>query len=224
MSPLHAEPPSGREPIGILGGTFDPVHHGHLRLALELREQLGLERVHLVPAGVPVHRPAPRASAEQRCAMLERAVAGVPELVVDDRELRRPGPSFMVETLADFRREFSDRPLCLLLGMDAFGALDTWYRWRDVLDLAHMGVARRPGADVPAEGLVGAVVRERLSHDPRALHEARFGCIAFGDLPALDISSTRIRTLIAEGRRARYLLPHEVLDYIRREELYAYAK
>ena len=211
-------------PVGILGGTFDPVHHGHLRMALELREQLGLARVHLVPTGVPVHRSPPVASAEQRQGMLECAIAGMDELVVDDRELRRSGPSFMVETLADFRRDAPAQPLCLLLGMDAFSALNTWYRWQDVLELAHLGIARRPGAGLPHDTVMGDILAANLLSDPRGLCNALAGRIAVGEVSKLDISSTHIRALLAARRSPRFLLPDNVLNFITREELYADAK
>ena len=216
-APMHA-------PIGVFGGTFDPIHHGHLRLALELCEQLGLERVYVVPAKLPVHRDAPQASAAQRSEMVRRAVAGTTSLVLDERELRRPGPSFMVETLADFRGEFVDRPICLLLGMDAFAALHTWHRWREILDLAHVAVAGRPGAVLPTQGRVGTVVRERSTTQYGEISATLNGRIALGEIPGLDISSSGIRAALGQGRSPRYLLPAAVVEYIESEGLYTNAK
>ncbi len=134
----------GGGPVGVFGGTFDPVHHGHLRTALEVLEGCGLEQLRLVPALVPPHRPQPRAPAPLRLEMLRRAVAGEPRLVVDDRELRRGGPSYTVDTLAELRAAVGTRPLCLVLGADAFLGLPGWHRWRELFALAHLVVVERP--------------------------------------------------------------------------------
>ena len=211
-------------PIGVFGGTFDPIHNGHLRLALELMEQLRLERVHVVPSKVPVHRETPRASTTQRAEMVRLAVADAPALVLDERELRRSGPSYMVETLTDFRHQFPGLPICLLLGMDAFNALDTWLRWREILDLAHVAVAGRPGAALPTEGPVGNVVRERATTHYSQLRTSLNGRIALGEIPGLDISSSSIRATLSQGRSPRFLLPAEVADYIENEGLYSNGK
>ena len=133
------------QPIGIFGGTFDPIHFGHLRPAFELSQALKLAEVRFLPAGNPPHRQATLASAEVRLAMVKAAVAGEKRFVVDDREVRRVGASYSVDTLTELRAEFPDRSLCLMLGMDAFLGLPNWHRWRDILDLAHVVVWRRPG-------------------------------------------------------------------------------
>lgn len=132
-------------PLGLLGGTFDPVHYGHLRLAEEAREALKLPELRWIPAGQPPHRTAPRTAAGHRLEMVRRAVAGNPAFTVDDAETRAPGPSFTVTTLERLRAALPDRPLVLLMGADAFLGLATWHRWRELLDLAHLGVATRPG-------------------------------------------------------------------------------
>ena len=145
--------------IGILGGTFDPIHHGHLRLAVEMREGLGLEELRLIPALQPPHREAPIAGAEDRLAMLEAAVARANALHIDTRELVREGPSYTVDTLLSLRAELPAQPLCLIIGMDAFCYLDTWHRWQDVLELAHIGIARRPGTTEPTGGVLADLLR-----------------------------------------------------------------
>ncbi len=206
--------------IGILGGTFDPIHHGHLRLALEIHEGLGLEEVRLIPARQPPHRGEPLASSEDRRAMLEVAVAATPGLRVDSRELRRDGPSYTVDTLASLRAEFPQRPLCLIVGMDAFRDLDTWHRWRTLPDLAHIVIARRPGAPTPESGRPAKLLRERVVADPEVLRGMPAGRTLVQEVPPLDITATRIRSLLGAGRNPRYLLPDAVLDVIHERGLY----
>jgi nicotinate-nucleotide adenylyltransferase len=207
-------------PIGILGGTFDPVHHGHLRLALEVREALDLESVRLIPLHQPPHRAAPVASPELRLRMLESAVGGEPALRVDDRELRRQGPSYTVDTLTDLRRDLGDIPLCLLMGLDAFAALDTWHEWTRLIDLAHIVVARRPDAVLPAAGPVRALLERHQTATPADLHQKSGGCVWLQSIPLLDISASGIRALIAAGRSPRYLLPEGAINIINQHQLY----
>ena len=206
--------------IGILGGTFDPIHHGHLRLALEIHEGLGLDEVRLIPARQPPHRGAPFAGAEDRQAMLEAAVVATPGLRVDARELDRDGPSYTVDTLESFRAEFPQRSLCLIVGMDAFCELDAWYRWRSLPELAHIVIARRPGALMPESGRPAELLRERLTDSATALRRMQAGRTLMQDVPPLDITATRIRSLLGAGRNPRYLLPDAVLDVIHERGLY----
>jgi len=126
------------QPIGVFGGEFDPIHNGHLRTAFELWQELRLTEVRIVPTGSPPHREPPYASAELRLHMVRAAIADQPAFMVDDRETRRTGMSFSVDTLTELRAEFPNRSLCLLLGMDAFLGLPNWHRWREILDLAHV--------------------------------------------------------------------------------------
>lgn len=206
--------------IGILGGTFDPVHCGHLRLALEILEHLELSSVRLIPVGTPPHRVQPRASADLRRAMLEAATSGVDELCVDDRELRRSGPSYTVDTLASLRADFHSEALCLLVGMDAFAGFASWHRWRDILPLAHIVVARRPGAAIPADGPVAELLALYRTDKPQRVRRSPAGHIYVQEIPALEISSSHIRRLIAEGNSPRYLLPDAVHDIIMEERIY----
>ena len=206
--------------IGILGGTFDPIHHGHLRLALEIFEGLALDEVRLVPARQPPHRGYPIARAEDRRAMLEAAVAATPGLQVDARELTRAGPSYTVDTLASLRTEFPEHPLCLIVGMDAFRELDTWHQWQGLYELAHIVIARRPGAPMPESGKPAELLRERLTENPAVLRGTQAGRTILQNVPPLDITATRIRSLLAAGRNPRYLLPDAVLDVIHERGLY----
>jgi nicotinate-nucleotide adenylyltransferase len=206
--------------IGVFGGTFDPVHHGHLRLAVEMAEALDLRELRLFPAGMPPHRAAPVASAADRLAMLEAAVAGSPTLVVDRRELHRQGPSYTVDTLGSLRAEHPRDPLCLCLGMDAFRALDTWNRWREIPRLAHLAVARRPGGRPPARGPVAELLASAGTTDVMDLGRRLAGAVILVDVPPLAIAATRIRSLLAAGRDPRWLLPDPVLTLIRERGLY----
>lgn len=210
--------------IGILGGTFDPVHCGHLRLALEMRDALALDSVRLMPAPNPRLRDAPRADAAQRLALLEAAVEDEPGLAVDARELDREGPTYTVETLESLRREFPDEALVFILGMDSFARLDRWHRWRELTGLAHLAVARRPGGVLPGEGPVADLLARCRWEDTATLAETPAGRIAICEPPMLDISATRIRSLVARGRSIRFLVPDKVIELIDRTGCYADAE
>ena len=210
--------------IGVLGGTFDPIHVGHLRLAIEMREQLSLDTVHLIPARKPPHRASPQTAPSTRLKMLQAAVADAPELYVDGRELRRKGPSYTVDTLESLAKENSDRAVCLILGMDAFSSLNTWHRWRDILKLAHICVANRPGADPPQSGEVAEVLAEHRSERPADLLRFAHGHIFIQEIPLLDISASRVRGRISCGLSSQYLVPERVREIIIEEALYVDAK
>jgi nicotinate-nucleotide adenylyltransferase len=198
------------QPIGIFGGTFDPIHYGHLRTAFELWQLLRLTEVRFLPAGSPPHREQPLASAELRLRMVRAAVAGEPAFTVDDREMRRSGVSYSVDTMAQLRAEFPQRSLCLLLGMDAFLGLPHWHRWRELLELAHVVVAHRPGWKAPTMGPLGEVMVDRGTGSIRDLHEKTAGRIYVHAVTQLEISSTELRQLIVAGHDPRYLVPDEV--------------
>ncbi len=213
-------------PIGILGGTFDPIHYGHLRLGEELGEALRLEEVRLLPSGTPPHRSSPLASSEHRLAMTRLAVEGNARFRVDDREIHRTGPGYMFDTLTSMRAESgATQPLVLLLGADAFLELATWHRWHELFGLAHIAVAHRPGFPVErwTSQMPQPLAREydaRLMHQPLAVHLSTAGGIVVVPFTALDISATALRELLRAGKSPRYLLPTPVLDYIRSNDLY----
>jgi nicotinate-nucleotide adenylyltransferase len=214
-------------PIGILGGTFDPVHYGHLRLAQEIGELVRLAEVRFIPAGTPPHRATPQVSAQQRLEMVRLAAAGNALFTVDDRESKRSGPGYTYDTLVELRQEAGlARPLCLLLGADAFLDLATWHRWHELFTLAHVIVAHRPGFPLeswPAR-MPQPLAREydaRLLRQPLAVHLSPAGGIATQAIAALDISASMIRESLARGGSPRYLLPDPVLDYIHSNRLYA---
>jgi nicotinate-nucleotide adenylyltransferase len=208
---------------GVLGGTFDPVHFGHLRAAVEAAERLELDDLRLLPAGVPPHRAQPVASATQRIAMLRLAISNCAALQVDDREVRRPGSSFMVDTLASIRSEIGNSPLLLLVGQDAANELDTWHRWRDLFDLAHLVVMRRPDAHFSCRAELSDQIERRRIKGPTRLRQAASGFVLSLEVTQLDISSTLIRESFGAGRSPRFLMPDEVIDYVRRQHLYGAA-
>ncbi|HYN27822.1 MAG TPA: nicotinate-nucleotide adenylyltransferase, partial [Burkholderiales bacterium] len=200
---------SGFAPIGLLGGTFDPIHFGHLRLAQELADGLGLERVRFIPTGTPPHRNSPQVSGTHRLDMVRIAIAGNPLFEADDREIRRKGISYSYDTLTELRDELGERPLCLLMGADAFAALATWHRWQELFDLAHVVIAHRPGFRL--QGLQAAlpaplrkIYLRRLAGAP-GMPLANAGSILTREITALDISATHIRAMLAQGSSPRYL-------------------
>lgn len=211
-------------PIGIFGGTFDPIHCGHLRTAFELWQELRLEEVRLLPAGTPPHRDQLYASAAMRLKMVRAAIAEQPSFVVDDREVRRTGVSYSVDTLTELRQEYPHRSLCLLLGMDAFLGLPHWHRWRELLTLAHIVVAHRPGWHAPTSGPLGEVMVEHGTGSIRDLHDEPCGRIYVHAGTQLEISSTELRALLVAGRDPRYLVPEEVRQIIFETRCYALGK
>jgi len=214
------------EPIALLGGTFDPVHYGHLRFADEARAALGLSDVRLVPSAIPPHRGAPGASAVDRLAMLELAIREFPGLAVDSCELRRGGRSYTVDTLAAIRRAHPQTPLIVLVGADAFRGLAGWHQWRRLFELAHLVVAPRPGSS-PGVGLPPELAHEwsaRIVTDPAVLRTSAAGSIYVQPISAQPIAATAIRETLrrlphADPSLAR-LLPPAVLTYIESKRLY----
>ena len=203
--------------IGILGGTFDPIHYGHLRPAQEAREILALTELRLLPAAQPPHRPPPQASPMQRLAMVELAVRDLPELRVDDRELYRAGPSYTVHTLESLRAEFPTTPLCLLIGADQFGSFETWHRWQEIPNLAHIVVLSRAGTQ---SGPSPTWAKGRECKDYRMMNETLAGRLVFLPVSPQDISATRIRAALARGESVDSLLPEAVLEYIQVNRIY----
>lgn len=199
------------KPLAIFGGTFDPIHLGHLSVAWEASELLDAE-VRLMPASIPPHRSSPTASAEQRVEMLRAALRGQSRLSLDTRELDRSGPSYTIDTLREFRQEFGARPLVLLLGADAFAGLRSWYRWRELFDVTHIGVLNRPGVDACIPGELERAVAPRRTDDPGVIGVQPAGRVIELAVTPLEISATRIRELLAAGRDPRYLLPAGLFD------------
>lgn len=212
------------EPLGLFGGTFDPVHFGHLRLAEEAISHLGLSAVRWIPAGRPPHRGTPQVTPQQRLEMVLRSTAKNPRFFVDPAEVEAARASYTVETLERLRGEFGhQQPLVLLVGADAFAGLSTWHRWRELFSLAHIAVSHRPGFPVERASLpdeLASEFAERRAADPQVLAATGAGQIVTFAMTQLAISATQIRHLLSNGKSARYLLPDAVLDYIQHHQLY----
>lgn len=208
-------------PIGVFGGTFDPIHYGHLRTAFEMLQALRFDDVLFTPCGDPPHRGTTFASAAERLRMVEVAIAGLEGFTVDDRELKRDGPSYTIDTLLTLRAEFPERALGLILGMDAFLGLPSWHRWQEILDTAHIIVAHRPGWKAPDIGPLGELLTEFGTHRVNDLHTTLQGRVHIHAVTQLEISSTEIRDLVAAGRDPRFLMPDAVRDEIEATGCYA---
>ncbi len=208
------------KPVAIFGGTFNPVHNGHLRAALEIKETLDLSAVHMIPLFAPPHREPPEVSADLRLVMLEAATSDNADLIADDREIRRSGISYTVDTLRELREELGSNPLCMILGTDAFSHLHTWRNWEELIELAHIIVVHRPGTDlsknVPANELLEKLQTDKIKH----LHNSPSGCFMSISIPMLEISSTQIRSMLHNDRNPRYLLPESVRKVIMEKKLY----
>lgn len=208
------------KPVGILGGTFDPVHHGHLRLAIECLEQLDLREVRLVPLHTPPHRQSPHAGPEQRLAMLRLATETIGGINIDESELRREDVSYTVKTVSSLREKLGDTPACLVMGADAFGTLHTWRDWKSLLDYVHIVIAARSFGPTDLDDELQALAEERTVSDYGSLHESPAGNIYKLAVPLLDISATQIRRILANGRDESCLLPVPVREYIHTHKLY----
>jgi nicotinate-nucleotide adenylyltransferase len=212
-----------RTKLGFFGGTFNPVHFGHLRLALEVKQTLSLDEVRLVPCHRPAHRCEPEVSNAQRAEMLRLALSACEELRLDTRELDRPGPSYSVDTLQELREEMgSEVSLSWIMGSDAFAGLDSWHRWREMLDWGHLVVVARPGWELPETGPVADYLN-RCQGPADILGEKPAGHIVVQTLRLLPISATDIRNQIAAGESPQFLLPDPVWQFIRQRGLYTHA-
>ncbi len=212
--------------IGFFGGTFDPIHCGHLCLAQEVSVQLGLQTVRFVPSGTPPHRVPPKASAAHRLAMVEAAIADNPRFVVDASEVHKREPCYTVDSLQVLRQSLgATQPLVLLMGADAFLELATWSRWHQLFTLAHIAVAYRPGFPVDTWQArmpqpLAAEYNARLVRQPQAIHWSPAGGVVVTPITALDVAATRIRDMMRQDGAARYLVTDKIYQYIQEHKLY----
>ena len=226
MTEPHPSHSSSGAPLGLYGGTFDPVHLGHLRLAEEAVDALGLSGVRWIPAGQPLLREVPSVAARQRLEMVRLATADNPRFSVDPAEVEADRPSYTVPTLERLRRPDvlgGERPLVLLLGADAFAGVAAWHRWETLFELAHVAVAHRPGYCLEASALsvpLARTLKQRLSLDPAVLAASPAGRIVTFAMTPLDISATRIRAALSKGESVRYLLPDALIGYLQNHRLY----
>ncbi|HQT42832.1 MAG TPA: nicotinate-nucleotide adenylyltransferase [Halothiobacillus sp.] len=195
--------------LGILGGTFDPIHLGHLRLAEEAREALGLERVLFIPAAAPPHRPQPALPALVRLELVQAAIGGNPYFVADQRELDRAGTSYTIDTVQSIHASFPAHHLVLILGMDAFNGLTQWHRWDELLDWVHLAVATRPGATVA--GAAAQLLSDRQINITQMQQQSAGGIVSL-EMTRLDISATAVRAKLHAGHSVRYLVPENLLN------------
>ena len=208
------------EPLVLFGGTFDPVHYGHLRCAEEVRQKLGVTTVSLLPAGQPTHRATPRATAAQRLEMLQLAVNEFPHLSIDTREIERDGPSYMVDTLKDIRRQWPQRPVLLLIGQDAVNHLDSWHQWLELFQLSHIGILTRPSSHADYSQELGEMIEKCRISDASELFSTAAGRVLSLKVAAIDISATMIKSIIRLGRSPKGMLPAAVLAFINENSLY----
>lgn len=205
----------------MFGGTFDPIHHGHLRLALELRDRLGFDQVRLTPCALPVHRESPGCSARQRLEMVRLAVGQEPGLIIDDREIVADKPSYSIETLQSLRTELgAQASLTMVMGTDAFLQLDSWHRWQELLNLCHILVVIRPGWHLNNSHPMYGWYQQHRVDQAAELQQCPAGSIVLQQLAALEISATAIRQQVAGGQSPRFLLPDSVWNHIRQQQLY----
>ena len=200
--------------IGIFGGSFDPIHHGHLRPAREITDALGLDLLLFIPSGSPPHREAPVATVQQRLAMLQAGIADEPRFQVDERELKRQEPSYTVDTLTALRAEHPADALVLLVGADAFLGFPQWQRWHELFGLAHVAVAHRPGWQLSPGGELGKEMSERRAVDARSALTRPAGSVLLQAVTPQDISSTKVREAAAAGRDLAALVPPPVAKLI----------
>ncbi|WP_159445598.1 nicotinate-nucleotide adenylyltransferase [Oceanospirillum multiglobuliferum] len=221
MTDISANSLKKRKLVAVMGGTFDPVHHGHLRSALELKQLLNLDQLRLLPCHQPTHRGVPRTQAEQRLQMLRLAVADEPSLYIDDREIRLDQPSYSVYSLQSLKAELGDSvTLFWVLGVDSFASFTRWHRWQEILQLANLIILTRPGFTL-GENTPEQKLWQANRADCAELEKADCGKIYALQLPSqLEISATFIRDQLQQGCSVRYLLPDAVLNYIQQQQLY----
>lgn len=205
--------------IGLYGGTFDPIHYGHLRTALDVLQLLHLEHIKFIPCAYPAHREKPVASAVMRLQMLRLAISKQANFIVDRRELDRQKPSYMIDTLKLIRAEVGQQALLLIIGADTFKYLSSWHQWQKIFDYAHILVMSRPGSIVQIEAEQEFLHAKLTKHLPD-LSISSGGYLYFQEVTRLDISATRIRKIFATGAKAQFLLPDQVIDFINSRHLY----
>jgi len=212
--------------IGILGGTFNPIHYGHLRMAQELAEGLGIDSIRFIPAANPPHKSTHNISASHRATMVDLAIANNKLFHLDDQELKRTGHSYTIDTLQNLRNELGHEvSIILLMGSDAFTQFDTWHRWQEIITLCHIAMVQRPQASKIEPSRKLSPILENFLHNHYTetsddLHTSPAGHITMRQITALDISSTAIRDAFQHSNSARYLMPDSVIDYIQAHQLY----
>lgn len=220
---MHNQPNLAK-PIGIFGGTFDPVHLGHVRIALEIQQAYDLAEVRFTPCWQPVHRNLALATPAQRLAMLDAALEHQPMLKIDHSEIQRQGPSYTIDTVNMLRQKFPRTPLCLILGLDAWSEFATWHQYEAILQLAHLIIAMRPPYLLPQTGKIAELLQQHQTQNGSALHTSLGGNIIVHSATTIDIAATTIREMILKGQNPHALLPSGVYSYIVKHHLYSERK
>ncbi|GAA4892162.1 nicotinate-nucleotide adenylyltransferase [Ferrimonas pelagia] len=206
--------------LGLFGGTFDPIHNGHLRCAYEVQQALALDEIALLPNRLPPHKASPGVSAEQRLAMAQLAVADLPGLRVDPRELQRQTLSYTVDTLEELKAEQPERTLCFIVGMDSLLSFHRWHRPERILQLAHLVVCHRPGYALDVDSEAQHWLEQHRLSAPAQLRQQACGGIYLQPTTLLDIASSTIRAQLNQGQLPHFLLPPQVVAYIEQHQLY----
>lgn len=206
--------------IGFLGGTFDPIHFGHLRPALEIQQALNLKTLYLMPNYIAPHKSKSIASAAQRIEMIKLAIQNTPSLQLNTQELLRDTPSYSIDTLKLLRQQYPTQALCFIMGMDSLINFDTWYQYQDILKYCHLVVSHRPGWVPQFNNTIRALVASHQVHDAQQLQQQLAGCIYFQSTSQLDISSSFIRNQLSAQQNIDFLTPHSVCCYIKQQQCY----
>lgn len=211
---------SNQTAIGFLGGTFDPIHFGHLRPALEIQQALDLQALYLMPNYIAPHKSKSLASAQQRIDMVQLAIQDTPTLQLTTQELLRPSRSYTIDTLKLLRQQYPETPLCFIMGMDSLIQFDSWYRYQEILSYCHLVVSHRPGWEPQFNSVVSELLRKHQISDPAQLHQFLSGHIYFQSTTQLAISSSEIRDLLATNKSINFLTPQPVCAYIKEQRCY----
>lgn len=206
--------------IGFLGGTFDPIHFGHLRPALEISEALSLQQLFLMPNHIAPHKEKSHCSAQQRSEMVKLAIQHQPKIQIDNRELERNKPSYTIDTLKELKAQYPTTPLCFIMGMDSLITFDSWFHWQEILDYCHLIISQRPGWHGQFNSTVQDIVNRCTTTNIQDLHQSQCGKIYFQTTSQFDISSTKIRQFLNKKQSIDYLVPQAVSDYIKQHQLY----
>lgn len=209
-----------QQAIGFLGGSFDPIHNGHLLPAIEVAQALNLKQLLLMPNHIAPHKPGSHCNSQQRCEMVQLAVQPYPQLQVDQRELKRDTPSYTIETLKEIQAQYPDTPICFMMGMDSIINFDSWYQWQDILNYCHLVICARPGWKGEFNDTIQTLLSKHQTENANDLHQHLSGKIYFQPTTQYDISSTQIRHNIEQNIAVENLLPEAVNHYIKQHQLY----
>ncbi|MEH6452904.1 MAG: nicotinate-nucleotide adenylyltransferase [Psychromonas sp.] len=209
-----------QQAIAFLGGTFDPVHFGHLRPALEISEALSLKQLFFMPNYISPHKSVIHSEPKQRCEMVQLALRNQPRMSIDTRELNRSTPSYTANTLKELKQQYPDTPICFIMGMDSLLSFDTWFQWQDILSYCHLIISHRPGWECVFNEQVQTLVDAHQTSNKHDLHNIQAGKIYFQSTSQLAISSSEIRQLLNNDISIDYLVPEAVNDYIKLHQLY----